>query len=89
LQSAEYENKGRPAEKRDLVKAEILRLLESGEPMPSAELESAVCAAVSCHKNLVISTKNEMDVKSYQSNRQWFSVLPRQNTINSEMSQTP
>jgi len=73
--------RGRPTDKKDTVKSEILRLLESGEPMPSAELEEKVCAATSCHVNTLAAIKKELGVESYQSGRQWFSRLPIQNTI--------
>ncbi|MCL1821090.1 MAG: helicase RepA family protein [Oscillospiraceae bacterium] len=72
--------KGRPAEKKDGVKSETLRLLESGEPIPSAELEAVVCAATGCHVNTLAAVKKELGVESYQSGRQWFSRLPGQNT---------
>jgi hypothetical protein len=80
--------RGRPPEKKDGVKAEILRLLESGEPMPSAELEVAVCAATSCHPNTLAAAKKELGVESYQSGRQWFARIG-QNTINARSTDIP
>jgi hypothetical protein len=77
-------NKGRPAEKRDFVKDEIQRLLVNGEPMSSAELESEICKLTGCHSNTLAAAKKELGVESYQSGRQWFSVLRSQNTVNSQ-----
>jgi hypothetical protein len=50
-------NNGRPAEKRDDVKSHILRLLENGEPMPSAKLENEVCKVTGCHPNTLAAAK--------------------------------
>jgi hypothetical protein len=74
-------NKGRPAEKRDGVKSEILWLLGNGEPMLSVELEQKVCGATGCHVNTLAAVKKELGVESYQSGRQWFCRLPDQNTV--------
>jgi hypothetical protein len=82
-------NKGRPAEKRDDVKSHILRLLENGEPMPSAELESEVCKITGCHINTFKAAKKELGVESFQSGQKWYCRLPRQSTINSESEKTP
>ena len=79
-------NKGRPAEKRDTVKAEIQRLLESGEPMLSAELEQKVCEATGCAARTVTTAKKELGVESYQSGRQWFCVLPSQSAENVQIA---
>ena len=73
--------RGRPAGKGNDVKAEILRLLDSGVSMPSAELEAAVCELTGCHPNTVNAAKKELGVESYQQGRQWFSVLRGQGTI--------
>jgi len=75
-------SRGRPADKRDAVKDEVLRLLGSGEAMPSLELEDKVCTVTDCHFNTLAAVKKELDVESYQSGRQWFSRLPDQNTEN-------
>lgn len=85
--------KGRPAEKKDAVQAEILRLLDGGKPMLSAELEQKVCDITGCHVNTLAAVKKELGVESYQSGRQWYSVLSGHNTknvqttINSESGQ--
>ena len=82
--------RGRPAEKKDGVKSEILRLLDGGESVPSIELESKVCGTTGCHANTVAAAKKELGVESYQSGRQWYSALRgqnkenRQNTINAQ-----
>jgi hypothetical protein len=76
--------RGRPAEKKDSVKSEILRLLDGDEPVPSAELEAEVCAVTDCHPNTLAAVKKELGVESYQSGRQWFSRLPGQNTLNAQ-----
>jgi hypothetical protein len=76
--------RGRPAEKKDLVKAEILRLLSSGEPMLSNELETEVCKFTGCHINTLAMAKKELGVESYQSGRLWYCRLPGQNTINTQ-----
>ena len=73
--------RGRPARKGNDVKAEILRLLDGGVPMPSAELEAAVCELTGCHPNTITAAKKELGVESYQQGRQWFSVLRGQGTI--------
>jgi hypothetical protein len=75
-------NKGRPAEKKDSVKTKILRLLGSGEPMLSAELEQKVIEAAACSTRTLKSAKEDLGVGSFQSGRQWFSVLPGQSAIN-------
>ena len=75
-------NKGRPAEKRDSVKTEILRLLDGGEPMLSTELEQKVIEVTGCSARTLKSAKEDLGVGSYQSKRQWFSVLPGQSAIN-------
>ena len=72
--------RGRPAGKGDDAKVEILRLLNGGVPMPSVELESAVCEMTDCHHKTVNSAKKELGVESCQSGRQWFSVLQDQST---------
>jgi hypothetical protein len=77
-------NKGRPAEKRDSVKTEILRLLESGEPMPSAELESEVCKITGCHPQTLKAAKKDLGVECFQSGGAWYSRLLGQSTINSQ-----
>jgi hypothetical protein len=77
-------HRGRPTEKKDSVKSEILRLLDGGEPMPSSELEAEVCRITGCHVNTLATIKKELGVESYQSGRQWFSRLPGQNTINAQ-----
>jgi hypothetical protein len=76
--------RGRPAEKRDLVKAEILRVLGSGEAVLSSVLEEEVCKATSCHINTLATVKKELGVVSYQSGRLWYCRLPGQNTINTQ-----
>jgi hypothetical protein len=81
--------RGRPAGKGNDVKAEILRLLDSGAPMPSADLESAICQATGCHPNTVDAAKKELGVESYQQGRQWFSVLRGQDTINAQTTIIP
>lgn len=73
--------KGRPAEKKDSVMSEMLRLLGNGEPIPSAELNAKVCELTGCHANTLATVKKDLGVESYQSGRQWFSVLRSQNTI--------
>jgi hypothetical protein len=87
-------SKGRPAEKRDSVKDEIQRLLGNGEPMPATELERKVCEVTGCSARTLKTAKDDLDVESYQSGRQWFSRLRVQNAenvqsaINSESGQT-
>ena len=82
--------RGRPADKKDAVKSEVLRLLDGGEPMLSIELEAEVCKITGCHANTVAATKKDLGVECYQSGRHWYSVLPcqdtenRQSTINTE-----
>ncbi len=80
LFSRSKRQRGRPSGKKDSVKTEILRLLGGGEPMPSAELEAAVCSSTGCHANTVTGAKKELGVESYQSGRQWFSILRCQDT---------
>jgi hypothetical protein len=88
-------NKGRPAEKRDSVKSEIQRLLESGEPMLSIELEQKVCEITGCSIRTLKTAKEDLGVESYQSGRQWFCRLPGQSAVNiqsaiiSESAETP
>ena len=72
--------RGRPADKKDAVKLEILRLLESGEPLPSAELEEKVCATTGCHVNTLKAAKKDLGVGSFQSEGRWFSHLAGQGT---------
>jgi hypothetical protein len=55
--------RGRPAEKKDVVKSEILRLLGGGETVPSAEMESAVCAATGCHPGTIAAARKELGVE--------------------------
>jgi len=73
--------RGRPAEKKDGVKTEILRLLDGGEPVPSAELEAEVCRITGCHVNTFKSAKKDLGIESFQSEQRWFSRLPGQSTI--------
>jgi RecA-family ATPase len=73
-------NKGRPAEKRDGVKSELLRLLGGGEPMLSTELESEVCKLTGCHANTLAAAKKDLGVEARKIGNQWFSVLPTKNT---------
>ena len=82
-------NKGRPAEKKDAVKSEVLRLLGDGGAMVSAELESKVCKLTGCHANTLAAVKKELGVESYQSGRRWFSRLPGQNTKNAQTTIIP
>jgi hypothetical protein len=77
-------NKGRPAEKRDSVKAEILRLLDGGAPVPSIELERKVIDATGCHAQTVKAAKKDLGVESYRSGQKWYSRLPVQSTQNSQ-----
>jgi hypothetical protein len=81
-------SKGRPAEKRDCVKSEIQRLLANGEPMLSTELERKVIDATGCSVRTLKSAKEDLDVESFQSGRQWFSCLRVQSAINNESDQT-
>lgn len=74
--------KGRPADKKESVKSEVLRLLGGGEPMLSSELERQVCEVTGCHANTLAAVKKELGVQSYQSSRQWYCVLSAQITIN-------
>jgi predicted amino acid dehydrogenase len=76
--------RGKPTEKKDGVKSEILRLLDGGVVVPSAELETEVCRITGCHVNTLAAVKKELGVESYQSGRQWFSRLPSQNTENAQ-----
>jgi hypothetical protein len=81
--------RGRPSEKRDSVKSEIERLLSSGEPMLSAELEQKVIAATGCHTQTIKAAKKDLGVSSFQSGGKWRSQIPwqsiqiHQSTINS------
>lgn len=74
-------NKGRPAQKKDLVKSEIQRLLGGGETMPSAELEQKVTEATGCSARTLKSVKEDLGVESYQSGRQWFCRLSVQSAV--------
>jgi hypothetical protein len=76
--------RGRPAEKRDLVKGEILRVLGGGEAVLSSELEADVCKLTGCHINTLAVAKKELGIISYQSGRLWYCRLPGQNTINTQ-----
>jgi hypothetical protein len=80
-------SRGRPPEKKDGVKAEILRLLDGGEPMSSAELETQVCELTGCSPRTFQTTKKELNVESFQRERQWFSMLPTQTAINTQEPQ--
>jgi hypothetical protein len=75
--------RGRPPEKKDEVKSEVTRLLQNGA-MPSADLESAVCAATGCHAQTVKAAKKDLGVKCYQSGGAWYSRLLGQSTENSQ-----
>jgi hypothetical protein len=76
--------KGRPTDKRDLVKAEILRILGSGEPVLSSVLEEEVCKATGCSQRTFKSAKDELGVFSFQSDRKWYSKIKSQSAINSQ-----
>jgi hypothetical protein len=76
--------RGRPAEKKELVKGEILRILGGGEAVLSSLLEEEVCKATGCHINTLAMAKKELGVVSYQSERLWYCRLPSQNTINTQ-----
>jgi hypothetical protein len=78
--------RGRPAEKKDYAKSEVLRLLGDNEAMPSVDLESSVCSATDCHPNTLAAVKKELGVESYQSGRQWFLRLPGQNTKDTQIT---
>jgi hypothetical protein len=65
-----------------MVKSEILRILGNSEPVLSAELEQKVCDTTGCHVNTLAAVKKELGVDSYQSGRQWYSVLHGQTTKN-------
>jgi hypothetical protein len=73
--------RGRPAEKRDLVKAEILRVLGSGEAVLSSVLEEEVCKATGCSQRTFKSAKDELGVFSFQSDRKWYSKIQSQSAI--------
>jgi len=77
-------NKGRPAEKRDSVKDEILALFSESEPILSAELERKVCEATGCHPKTFASAKKDLGIESFQSGRQWYCSLPGQRIKNSQ-----
>jgi hypothetical protein len=87
--------KGRPAEKKETVKFEILRIPGGGEPVLSAELEQKVIDATDCSERTLQAAKGDLGVVCCQSGRQWFSVLPGQSAINvqtainSESGKTP
>ena len=74
--------RGRPPEKKDAVKSEVLRLLADGEPMLSAELERKVCEVTRCAVRTVKTARDELGVQSYQSGRHWYSVLQGQSAEN-------
>jgi hypothetical protein len=76
-------NKGRPSEKKDSVKDEILGLLDGGEPVLSTELERKVCEITGCHPKTIASAKKDLGVESFQSGRHWFCALPSQKIKNS------
>ena len=78
--------RGRPADKKDAVKSELLRLLDGGEPVLSVELEAEVCNITGCHANTVAVVKKDLGVECYQSGRQWYSILPGQNTENAQVT---
>jgi hypothetical protein len=78
-------SKGRPTEKKDAVKSEIMRLLGNSEPVPSSELESEVCRLTGCHPKTIAAVKKDLGVECYQSGRQWFSRLPGQEIKNAQM----
>jgi hypothetical protein len=73
--------RGRPAEKRELVKGEILRVLGSGEPVLSSLLEEEVCKATRCSQRTFKSAKDELGVFSFQSERKWYSKIQSQSAI--------
>ena len=75
-------NKGRPTEKRDDVKSEILRLLGGGEPIPSAELTEKVCEKTGCHPQTLKAAKKELGVEARKVGSEWFSVLSGKSTEN-------
>jgi hypothetical protein len=74
--------RGRPTSTKDSVKSEIQRLLGSGEPIPSAELEQKVIETTGCSVRTLKTAKGDLGVESYQSGRQWFSALRGQSAIN-------
>jgi hypothetical protein len=74
--------RGRPAEKRDFVKAEILRILGNGEPVLSSVLEEEVCKATGCHFQTIKTAKKELGVLARKIGNEWYSVLPGKSTIN-------
>jgi hypothetical protein len=82
--------RGRPAEKRDLVKAEILRVLGSGEAVLSSVLEEEVCKGTGCHFQTLKTAKKELGVVSFQSEQKWYCRIPvqkveiSQSTINAQ-----
>jgi hypothetical protein len=76
--------RGRPAEKRDAVKEEILRILGSGEPVLSSLLEEGVCMATGCSQRTFKSAKDELGIFSFQSDRKWYSKIQSQSAINSQ-----
>ena len=82
LYDKKQRQRGRPADKREVAKAEVLRLLDGREAIPSLELEDKVCKATDCHLNTLAFVKKELGVESYQSGRVWYSRLPSQNTVN-------
>ena len=84
LYNKSKQQRGRPAEKKDAVKSEILRLLGGGEPVPSAELEAEVRKIIDCHVNTFKSAKKDLGIQSFQSEQCWYSVLPGQSTKNSQ-----
>jgi hypothetical protein len=74
--------RGRPAEKRDLVKSEILRVLGSGEAVLSSLLEEEVCKGTGCHFQTIKTAKKELGVLARKIGNEWYSVLPSKSTIN-------
>jgi hypothetical protein len=74
--------RGRPAEKRDAVKEEILRILGGGEPVLSSVLEEEVCKATGCHFQTIKTAKKELGVLVRKIGNEWYSVLPGKSTIN-------
>jgi hypothetical protein len=70
--------RGRPAEKRDLVKEEILKILGSGEPVLSSVLEEEVCRGTGCHFQTLKAAKKELGVQSFQAGQKWYCRLPVQ-----------
>jgi hypothetical protein len=74
--------RGRPAEKRDLVKAEIFRVLGGGEAVLSSLLEEEVCKTTGCHFQTIKTAKKELGVLARKIGNEWYSVIPGKSTIN-------